>query len=170
MDWKTKIKLATKEVELDEELEYDIRLNPNRCPEVFIESIKKRYDFIPSSFIELLEIMDGCEIGGVRFFGSGTKHHEKMEQYIEAHADVYSPNEWLPFACDAGGYPFLFDTNGEVFAGDAKSSSPKVEKLCATFDEFLADIVMGKDYEKIYPDSDDGDCYWWDFLRKMKWA
>jgi len=176
MSWKEKFNLVISCLDGNEDIEQDFYIKAHGVSNIFIDNLKVNYPFITNDYLEFLEITDGADIAQCVFFGV-----DDFDSSARLYVDVFSKEDWMPFAYEAGGDPLLLHKNGKIFLGDGKSNKESFIFLANSFSDFLCDVLMGQRYASIFrieeiehhkfykEELEDDENPWLTFLVNNKW-
>ncbi len=167
--WCEKLNKTAMALEQSPELAIVFGLSKSGAPEEFLQVLQTKYCFIDADYLQFLRMTDGAHIDSCVLRGSGSSSFPSISEAISIwHGSLGGPND-LPIGEDYSSRCIAMNFKGQILLYEHNPSGPQPPTLLAScFAEFLDEIVMGHEYDRLYSGIDDND-QWIAYLKQQGW-
>jgi hypothetical protein len=167
MSWQKKLAHIRAIAPQREDLVTVVDCAPSGAPTEFLDTLTARYPFLPADYLEFLRTCDGAQLDHCVLFGSG-RHGFPSLGDLERRWTTEPGAEQFPFGEDSGGGALFI--SADVTVGLAEPQAPHEQRIIAgSFNEFLDEVLMGRQYAALFPYGPPTADPWLAFLQQQGW-
>lgn len=135
--------------------------------EEFLDQLRRRWPFVPDSYLKFLSVTDGAQIDLFVLYGSGRSSYPGIFSE-NARANRSYSNDALAIGEDASGGEFVMLSNGAIQVHRSDPPEPP-ELVAANFDDLLDQVMLGPRYYAFFG-KPRKHTDWGDFLHEEGWT
>jgi len=142
-------------------------LTPKGAPAEFLDELRKRWPFLPDSYVTFLSVTDGAQFDLFVLFGSGRSPYPAIFPENDRR-ERDERTSGIAIGEDASGGEFVILPNGIIQILRSDPPEPP-DTVAANFDDLLDQVMLGPRYHSFFGKARKH-TDWGDFLRKEGWA
>lgn len=169
MTWRSKLDKVRELVPSREDLIPIFECTEAGAPAEFTDWLRSEYPFADEEYLGFLAYTDGAQLGTFVLAGSGQSTLPAIPSLIRTWRESVDVKAYLPIGEDASGAVFLLGRAGDVTLEETEPSAGR-ERVAASFEEFLGEVLMGRRYLSLFPDGTFPDDTWFAMLAEQGWA
>lgn len=162
-----KIALIKEAQKRNEDLEDFFDFNTKGLTKKELDLLLKGTFKLPEEYLSIILEIDGFEINGINFCGSGNGHYLSFLDLSKISNNVIDFDKFFPFAKDVEGSIFVLDQSSKVYV---YQNFPPYNNLLITegFETFLADFLLGDKILELYLEEDFKEDEYYVILEELK--